>query len=108
MVSVPIPRLKMHFEHRINKKIIKNFSICRYTKIIMVKDTFSLFCTYTKDFTDTAQRVFKFFVKCELKSVINYKFFIYVNIKARHDCEKVMNNLLPFYLFAIFHLQTAI
>ena len=48
---------------------------------------------------------FFFFVKCELKSVINFKFFMYVSI---NDCEKIMNNLWPFNLLAIFHLQTAI
>ena len=33
---------------------------------------------------------------------------MYVSIKACYDCEKIMNNVLPFYLLAIFHLQTAI
>ena len=32
---------------------------------------------------------------------------MYVSMKACHDCEKIMNNLWPFNLLAIFHLQTA-
>ena len=75
----------------------------------MVKDTFSLFCTYhTKDFTDIARKSsLSFFVNVN-KNLLSISIFMYVSIKACHDCEKVMNNLWPFNLLAIFHLQTAI
>ena len=75
----------------------------------MMKDTFSLFCTYhTKDFTDTARKSsLSFFVKCEKKIIYQFQIFMFVSIKTYHDCEKIMNNLWPFNLLAIFHLQTA-
>ena len=74
----------------------------------MVKDTFSLFYTYTKDFTDTARKSsLSFFVKSEKKIIYQFQFFMCVSIKACHDCEKIVNNLWPSNLLAIFHLQTA-
>ena len=74
----------------------------------MVKDTFSLFCTYhTKDFTDTAWKSSLNFCKMWLKIIYQFQIFMYVSIKACHDYEKIMNNLWPFNLLAIFHLQIA-
>ena len=39
--------------------------------------------------------------------IYQFQFFMCVSVKACHDCEKIMNNLWPFNLLAIFHLQTA-
>ena len=42
-----------------------------------------------------------------IKIIYQFNFFMYVSIKACHDCEKIMNNLWPFNLLAIFHCLTA-
>ena len=61
----------------------------------MVKDKFSLFCTYhTMGYTDAARSNFKTKVKCEQLSVINFKFYVcqYKTI----SCSDIIINYWPF------------
>ena len=65
---------------------------------LIQSDTFYRYCS---------KEQFKLLCVNVNKDHLSISVFMYVSIKACHDCEKIMNNLWPFNLLAIFHLQIA-